>query len=100
MKNTEKRKKEVLDNFDFERVHKVMELLEWTWATKKKEHKIPSVKKMKKHASRLIDDALKGLKKSGLEQYSISTGGFEACAFYGEEGLEIGLRFIVEEFGM
>lgn len=98
MKNTKNLKKEVLDNFDFERVHKVMELLEWTWVTKKKEHKIPSVKKMKKHAGELIDNALKGLKKSGLEQYSISTGGFEACAFHGEEGIEVGLRFIVEEF--
>lgn len=92
-------KKEVLDNFDFEKVHSVMEFLNWTWVTKKNDRKIPSVKKkMKKHASFLIDDALKGLKKSGTTEYSAEVGGFEAYAFYGEEGLEVVLRFIVEEW--
>lgn len=91
-------KKEVLDNFDFEKVHRVMEFLNWTWSTKKKKEKIPSIKKMKKHAERLIEDAIKGLKKHGADQYSIATGGFEAYAFYGEEGLEVVLRFIVEEW--
>lgn len=80
-------KKEVLDNFDFEKVHRVMVFLNWTWSTKKKKDKIPSIKKMKKHADRLIEDTIKGIKKYGDDSYSISEGGFEACAFYGVESM-------------
>lgn len=91
-------KKEILNNFDFEKVHRVMEFLNWTWVTKKNGRKIPSVKKMKKRASLLIDEALKSLKKSEVTEYSAETGGFEAYAFYGEEGLEITLKFVVDEW--
>jgi len=80
-------KKEILDNFDFESVHRVMEFIHFA-------QKIPSIKEMKKHTSKLIDNALKGLKKSGLNEYIVISGGFEACAFYGEEGAEVALRFI------
>ena len=31
---------EVIENFDFVKVHKVMESLNWTWVTKKKKEKI------------------------------------------------------------
>ena len=47
---------EVIENFDFVKVHKVMESLNWTWVTKKKKVKIPSIKKMKKRVRELYEE--------------------------------------------
>lgn len=82
----------VIENFDFVKVHKVMESLNWTWATKKKKNKIPSIKKMKKHVRELYEDC----KKDNVE--CCSSGGFEV-SIWEEDGKEIiSVKFILEEF--
>lgn len=85
----------VIENFDFVKVHKVMESLNWTWVTKKKKKKkkkIPSIKKMKKHVRELYEDC----KKNKLD--CCSSGGFEV-SIWEEDGEEIiNVKFILEEF--
>lgn len=80
---------EVIENFDFVKVHKVMESLNWTWVNK---NKIPSIKKMKKHVRELYEDC----KKNKLD--CCSSGGFEV-SIWKEDGEEIiNVKFILEEF--
>ena len=88
----EKRKIEcIMRNFDFERVHKVMELLDWHWAFTSKG--VPTVEEIKVEARRILIDACE-------EETNIATGGFRAV--YEADGTEdgepyIGLEFIVED---
>ena len=65
-----KKTKKILKNFDFEKVHEVMNHLNWVWYNNE-EYKVPSVKELKRTAKELI----KQIKKADVD--CISTGGFE-----------------------
>lgn len=84
---------EVIENFDFVKVHKVMESLNWTWANNKKsKNKIPSIKRMKKRVRELYEDCKKG------KVDCCSSGGYEV-SIWKEDGEEIiNVKFILEEF--
>jgi hypothetical protein len=60
---------EIMDNFDFDKVHKVMTFLNWTWWNAAEG--VPSTSELRQQARRLLRDAVD--KKS-----SISTGGLWA----------------------
>ena len=64
---------DIIDEFDFEKVHKVMGLLNWTWYIDYV-HKIPNIDDMKKTASRILQNVL----ERNSENYYIATGGFKA----------------------
>lgn len=82
----EKKISEILDNFDFEMVHKAMIALEWNWYMGGGLG-IPSVNTLKQEAGRLLSDVL-------AKKTTISSGGFSAG--YDDGGLV--LRFILEEW--
>lgn len=54
---------EIMNNFDFERVKKVMDLLEWTWATDRGTSEVPDLDEIKKTALECLEG-------------EFSTGGF------------------------
>lgn len=83
----EKKISEILDNFDFEMVHKAMIALEWNWYMGICGEGIPSVGALKKVARELLSDAW-------MKKTTISSGGFSAEYYDGD----IALRFILEEF--
>lgn len=83
----EKKISEILDNFDFEMVHKAMIALEWNWYMGICGEGIPSVGALKKVAGELLSDAW-------MKKTTISSGGFSAEYYDGD----IALRFILEEF--
>lgn len=85
----------IMNNFDFVRVHKVMEALDWTWASAKTRNGIPSVSELREQAERLLTEVenyqftsfVKGgtatnssnnNANSNNGYYSIETGGFKA----------------------
>lgn len=72
--------------FDFEKVHKVMNYLNWQWHIGNEEYEIPSVKKLKEFAFELVEKAFQ-------EKKQISNGGFSA----GIDGEDIFLTFTLEE---
>lgn len=78
-----------LDNFDFERVHKVMVALDWKWFMLDGE-RIPSIKDLRNNAERLLSIAVR-------DNDTISLGGFKASYFVTNETPMIRLSFIVEE---
>jgi hypothetical protein len=81
---------QVLGEFDFQKVQRVMELLDWRWSSA--EHGIPEIHEMVAISTRLLDDLVKG------NHIETGTGGFAAYWFKdGERPREPALRFVVED---
>lgn len=78
---------DILDNFDFERVHKAMIALEWNWYLGMGGEGIPSVGALQKAARELLSEAW-------MKKTTISSGGFSAEYDDGD----LVLRFILEEW--
>jgi hypothetical protein len=76
---------DILDEFDFNGVRRVMESLNWRWA---RTDDVPPVAEMRKTARRLLEEMC-----TNDEMDSLATGGFEVIRR--DEGLE--LRFIIHE---
>jgi hypothetical protein len=97
---------EIMDNFDFEKVSKAMELLNWKWSGILRgggadfvPTKVDLRKKARKFLFEVVNFDFKG--SGGEKVYSVSSGGLKAIAFYGDEDSEIGLElnFVLESWG-
>lgn len=65
----------IIEDFNFYYVHDIMEYVNWEWCGEG----VPSIKKLKDCALRLLQDVYNGYFEQGNgEQYSIQTGGLEA----------------------
>lgn len=92
--STERAKiEDIIRDFNFEKVHRVMEMLNWKWAATS--YGVPTIEELKGEARRLLVEA-------ATEETQVATGGFRAvyeksqdCAF--DPDPYIGLEFIVEE---
>ena len=84
---TKKAIKKILKNFDFGKVHRVMENLNWYW-NDTKDGGVPTVEDLKSQAKDLLKKVTEGNYKV------ISSGGFEAE--YRDEVLT--LKFVLEEW--
>lgn len=90
-KNELNKIEDIMDNFDFNKVHDVMKMLKWQWGLSTTNDKVPSVEELEDEARRLLVDAC-------CEKTNISTGGFRAVYEGGDDDdTYIGLEFIVEE---
>lgn len=78
---------EVMDNFDFERVKKVMDVLDWKWYSTGAY--VPNLDDIKVHAKELLQEAIR------LET-KIGSGGFEAEYLPDNEPDKLVLRFVLE----
>ena len=87
----DKKIKKIMKHFDFEKVHRVIELLDWKWKTEEG-LEVPSVKQLKKYAKKQLENVVDNYKKKHEDLY-ISSGGFETRIEYSE----LHLRFIVED---
>ena len=74
---------EILDEFDFEKVHRVMQALNWKWQSSPD---VPSIADLRRMARSLLKQVVES---KGL--HSVGSGGFTA---YMHHGL-LGLRFDV-----
>ena len=79
----------IMDNFKFEQVRKVMELLDWEWAGT--EEGVPTIPELRREARRL-------LKMSFEEKTNVSTGGFHVMYESNDDGEFIQLMFAVDEW--
>jgi hypothetical protein len=89
---------DVMDQFDFDKVHRVMEFMDWVWVTTDGHStEVPSI-------SRLKQAARKHLRRAFAKNITIGSGGLEASyvppapEWKGEDpyGL-LELRFVLEE---
>ena len=87
---------DILSNFDYEKVHSIMDFLDWEWVGVG----VPDVLTLKKKSGELIKEAFEGLKEGGFPKdspYSSATGGFMATVTRRDDDLVVLLEFIVEE---
>jgi hypothetical protein len=82
---------EIIDNFDFEKVHRCMTLMDWRWATT---NGVPSLEDIKNTASRLLLDVIIGIRFSAT--YNVGTGGFHVT--YDKKYDGILLSFVITEW--
>lgn len=82
---------DILEDFNFQKVHDVMKQLDWKWAMTK--YGVPTLDELKSEAKRLLIDAC-------VEKTCVATGGFRAVYEKGtpdDPEPYIGLEFIIEE---
>ena len=85
---------EVMDLFDYERVHKVMEFLDWKWVGKG----VPEIYDLRVESRRLLEKVANKVIEEGEGYYFSATGGFKAEAWKNDDGsLGLRLNFILEE---
>ena len=84
---------QILGEFDFYKVQRVMELLNWTWTSSQSETGVPEVHELVACANEL----LKRLEEAP-EIQATGTGGFYAYWFKDDMNNDrLGLRFVLEE---
>jgi hypothetical protein len=94
---------EIIEGFDFDKVHKTMVELNWTWA---ESFMPPSIEEMKDTAEYLLREAAKSrLSDDYMEIHhsspiTVGTGGFEAKAWCDEyhQITELELKFVVASY--
>jgi len=83
---------DIMDNFDFEKVHEAMNLLGWRWWTQETDSlEIPDIPRLRKVARRLMQDAM----GSHMPSYSTGTGGFQVDKTTEEGKVYLSLSFVL-----
>jgi hypothetical protein len=95
---------EILENFDFDRVHSVMTYLGWTWHKQFKEEPeqvfVPDVNQLRTEARRRMIAGIEWARDNGSIQYLSSSGGFEVTVDIDAENKAwVSLKFILTEWG-
>jgi hypothetical protein len=70
---------DIMEDFDFEKVHNIMMSLDWKWDIGNGETTVPSIYRITSQAERLLRDAAKDYGKK--DHHTISSGGFTATLY-------------------
>lgn len=70
---------EIMDEFDFEKVHDYMKFVKWTWVTSQSKDYVPSIEELCKCAKTLLTTCKKQYLANGGHKVRSSSGGFTAC---------------------
>lgn len=81
---------EIMDNFDFEKVHKMMMAVNWKWANKESLYSVPTVSELRTCARRLL------YRTTDEGIYACGTGGFNVIADKDCISLLWGLEYMAE----
>lgn len=92
----EKMRDNIIDNFNYEQVHKTMVALDWEWWY----CGIPDIQTLIIESRRLLDDVIEQHLSDGRKYCCIATGGFEAMLNICEEdGIpDLSLKFVVYDW--
>lgn len=84
----------LLNEFDFEMVHKCMKAMDWQWAVI---GCVPTIKHMKKHVQELFNSLILECFCENLERCSLSSGGFSLTVNKTNDDITLDLEFIIED---
>lgn len=90
----------VIDEFDFEKVHRAMEALDWLWMTTRNDgFEIPSIPRLKATARELMRTAYRCWNKFGYSHGEAGSGGLMATFIEADEegDATFNLSFVIEE---
>jgi len=86
--------REILNNFDFNRVHDIMEFIGWKYAFGEGHDRVPTAKDLRKHAAVM----LMFVARANGGAHHLQAGGFSVEQYYTSEGDKLSLEFVVESF--
>ena len=91
---------EMIDSFDFEKVHRVMEHVDWKYFKPDGTVSLPDIKDLKRTARSCLRNAYHYSLKYGDDATVFGTGGFEAKYFPANDlgSAAFRLRFILSEW--
>lgn len=84
---------DVMDQFDFERVHRVMTFLQWMWSDEQGSLNVPELSDVRRFARRIMKNTMSESNAKGGPFY-IESGGF--CCHVEDEVLN--LKFVIEDW--
>ena len=88
-----------LEEFDFEKVHKVMFALDWRYADS---GDVPTVSPLRKTARQYLQEVIRGAleRKNEGGEYIMATGGFryEAKLYPGDDYVWVRMSFTIEDW--
>ena len=90
----------VIDEFDFEKVHRAMEAIDWIWMTTRNDgFEIPSIPRLKAKARELMREAYRCWNKFGYSYGEAGSGGLMATFIEADEegDATFNLSFVIEE---
>ena len=97
---------EVMRRYDFNKVHRVMQMLDWKWHNSDGTYAVPTLQQLQGNAEKLIlhvckhyisDMMLRSFGPDGYQTRTLSSGGFSATLRLFDDGdTEVELRFEVE----
>ena len=89
----------VLAYFDFDKVQRVMQLMDWKRICSNSTYRVPTVSENVLLAKTYLEMAYDGLVNSRTDRYYCGSGGFKAIATRYEDGeIVLELDFVVTEF--
>ena len=88
--------RDIIKDFDFEKVHECMTVLKWIWATAKTDNKVPSIGHLVLGALELLN-GIKNTDFDGEEIVVRSTGGFTAEKYLIGKETTYKLYFVLTE---
>lgn len=86
----------IIKEFDFEKVHECMAALKWIWATSKTDNKVPSIGHLVLSALNHLND-VKNIDFDGEEYVISSSGGFLAEKYLIDTQVIYKLSFVLTE---
>lgn len=92
---------EIMDNFDFHKVERVMTALGWTWSRRGDLTDMyqPDVSELRTRARQLMRQCVEGMLTGNHQEFTNETGGFLVRAWHGDNGkIYIRLDFTVENW--
>lgn len=88
---------ECIENFDWDRIEKVMNYLNWQWFFNYGDNcHVPSIDEMQQRVTELFMDCYRNLDNSQEQSYTMSCGGFEVCVY--KDNNECSLKFVCSEW--
>ena len=69
---------DIIENFNFEKVEKIMTLLAWTWF--RSPSGVPTIEELKRQSKKMLKDVYEHAESNDDSSISLRTGGFRAQA--------------------
>lgn len=89
---------DVIENFNFENIHKYMTIIDWTWVQEDGNYKIPTIPEMKVAAQALLKEAYMGFKTIEKNEWKLYDRGFQALVGVDKDNdIYMKLEFIAED---
>jgi len=98
LQKLQKSKEDCIAHIDFDKIHSVMQHLDWKWFTGD-DVSVPSMSKLVLFAQKQLNTAVQGFLQNDCNEYFASSGGFKASVHGFADGFcRVTLEFVVSDW--